>query len=72
MHNVYSGAENALQMSEKNVKGIRKNGSIGDSLLVVRVKKKSKCESVLYNNIQPLKAANVHPFCIFNHNIAVK
>ncbi|CAN6806944.1 unnamed protein product [Brassica oleracea] len=37
MHNVYSGAKNALQMSEKNVKGIRKNGSIGDGLLVVRL-----------------------------------
>ncbi|WZZ39295.1 hypothetical protein YC2023_035554 [Brassica napus] len=36
MHNVYSGAENALQMSEKNVKGIRKNGSIGDSLNKLR------------------------------------
>ncbi|CAF2121746.1 unnamed protein product [Brassica napus] len=32
MHNVYSGEENALQMCEKNVKSIRKNGSIGDSL----------------------------------------
>ncbi|WZY81350.1 hypothetical protein YC2023_027734 [Brassica napus] len=28
----HTGEENALQMCEKNVKSIRKNGSIGDSL----------------------------------------